>query len=447
MVRLAKSAYKVGWLAALSIELAAAVAMLDSRHDTPWNYHQDPQSRNQYIFGSINGHNVVITFLPDGVYGTTSATRVAQDFQRDFPDLVYRFTVGIAGGAPSAKNDVKLGDVVVSRPLAGSPGIIQYDLGKALEDGVFVPTGCLPRPPDNILRALPLVRQWPEEMLNAVVFQVLADVFQRDARFRPPPSDDNLFASNYHHQGRESDPCVLSCDPSHHVSRAPRASWLDIKKEHGVTLDYLRWGHVDNDICTDTQPPRIHFGTIASGNTLMRDGEARTKIQTQTGALCFEMEAAGIMDAWPCLVVRGICDYSDSHKNKVWQSYAAGTAAAFTKFLLMSISHKNERIPPPSYLGSIRPVRPDPNRTFSQEDQEEETSSSHTDPRLPTTEIINRNGSRVRIIGEINTNGGALFNGGQRFAAQNIELNSGGSGGSTFNGDQEFNSSGNLRIG
>lgn len=46
------------------------------------------------------------------------------------------------------------------------------------------------------------------------------------------------------------------------------------------------------------------------------------------------MEAAGLMDNFPCLVIRGICDYSDSHKNKRWQEYAAATAAAYAKELL-----------------------------------------------------------------------------------------------------------------
>ena len=46
------------------------------------------------------------------------------------------------------------------------------------------------------------------------------------------------------------------------------------------------------------------------------------------------MEAAGLMDSFPCLVIRGICDYADSHKNKRWQPYAAATAAAFAKELL-----------------------------------------------------------------------------------------------------------------
>lgn len=67
----------------------------------------------------------------------------------------------------------------------------------------------------------------------------------------------------------------------------------------------------------------------------------RDKLARDPGILCFEMEAAGIMNRMPCLVIRGICDYCDSHKNKEWQGYAAMTAAAYTRELLSYISPKN----------------------------------------------------------------------------------------------------------
>ncbi len=46
------------------------------------------------------------------------------------------------------------------------------------------------------------------------------------------------------------------------------------------------------------------------------------------------MEAAGLMPDFPCIVVRGVCDYADSHKNKQWQGYAALAAALYVKELL-----------------------------------------------------------------------------------------------------------------
>ena len=82
----------------------------------------------------------------------------------------------------------------------------------------------------------------------------------------------------------------------------------------------------------------IHYGTIASGNRVIKDGATRDRLSDELGGvLCFEMEAAALMNDFPCLVVRGICDYADSHKNKAWQPYAAATAAACVKEILSLI--------------------------------------------------------------------------------------------------------------
>lgn len=68
---------------------------------------------------------------------------------------------------------------------------------------------------------------------------------------------------------------------------------------------------------------------------MIKDGISRDKLlEDLDDIMCVEMEAAGLMDHFPCLVIRGICDYADSHKNYVWQKYAAATAATYTKMLL-----------------------------------------------------------------------------------------------------------------
>ena len=87
----------------------------------------------------------------------------------------------------------------------------------------------------------------------------------------------------------------------------------------------------------DDDDPAIHYGLIASGNSLMKDAKIRDRLAKEKNILCFEMEAAGIMNRFPCMVIRGICDYSDSRKNKDWQGYAALTAAAYAKDLLKEI--------------------------------------------------------------------------------------------------------------
>lgn len=86
-----------------------------------------------------------------------------------------------------------------------------------------------------------------------------------------------------------------------------------------------------------TTDPVIHYGTIASADQVMRHAVTRDALREKYKILCFEMEAAGLMNDFPCLVVRGICDYSDTHKHKSWQRYAAATAAAYAKELLETI--------------------------------------------------------------------------------------------------------------
>lgn len=83
--------------------------------------------------------------------------------------------------------------------------------------------------------------------------------------------------------------------------------------------------------------PMVHYGLIASGNAVMRSAKRRDELRDAWGVLCFEMEAAGLMDDFPCIVIRGICDYSDEHKNDVWKPYSAVAAAAYAKDLLRVI--------------------------------------------------------------------------------------------------------------
>jgi nucleoside phosphorylase len=82
----------------------------------------------------------------------------------------------------------------------------------------------------------------------------------------------------------------------------------------------------------------VHYGTIASGNQVRKDAAERDRVSAELGGvLCFEMEAAGLMNSFPCLVIRGVSDYADTHKNYKWQAHAAEAAAAYAKELLSVI--------------------------------------------------------------------------------------------------------------
>ncbi|KAM0265606.1 hypothetical protein ACHAQJ_000038 [Trichoderma viride] len=129
--KLAHTDYTVGWICALSIEYVAAQVFLDEKHEVPEYVH--PNDNNDYTLGRVGRHNVVIAVLPNGEYGISSATSVAKDMLHSFPNIRIGLMVGIGGGAPSQKHDIRLGDVVVSAPRDGTGGVFQYDFGKAIQ--------------------------------------------------------------------------------------------------------------------------------------------------------------------------------------------------------------------------------------------------------------------------------------------------------------------------
>jgi nucleoside phosphorylase len=307
--------YTVGWICAITTEYVAAQAFLDEKHDGPEKVsrHDD----NDYTLGKIGKHNVVIAVLPDGEYGIASAAGVARDMLSSFPNVRVGLMVGIGGGAPSEKHDIRLGDIVVSATRDGHGGVFQYDFGKTIQDQCFRTTGFLNQPPRVLRTAVNgLKAQYEsdghqlEESINAILEE---KVKLRKKYKRPDPSRDRLYRSQVIHPADDESACATACgdDPGDLVLRPERTE------------------EEDN--------PTIHYGIIASANQLMNDALVRDILASEKGVLCFEMEAAGLMNQFPCLVVRGICDYSDSHTNKEWQGYAAMAAAAFARDLLYRI--------------------------------------------------------------------------------------------------------------
>lgn len=216
--------------------------------------------------------------------------------------------VGIGGGIPSAASDIRLGNIVISYPTDTSSGVIQYDMGKIGKDGQLTRTGSLNSPPRLLLAAVNKMRA--AELTSDPLYPSYIDkVVQKNTRTRrnfgrPDLQYDQLFQIQYEHPSS-----AVTCDGC-------LAEW-----------------EVERDERED-DGPQSHYGIIASGNTVIKHGRTREQLREETGALCFEMEAAGLMLDFPCIVIRGISDYADSHKNKRWQGYAALTAASYTKELL-----------------------------------------------------------------------------------------------------------------
>ncbi|KAK5991264.1 Ankyrin repeat domain-containing protein 50 [Cladobotryum mycophilum] len=310
------SDYTVGWICALSTEYVAAQAFLDEKHEGPERV--SPNDNNDYTLGKIGKHNVVIAVLPDGEYGTSRAASVASDMMHSFPNIRIGLMVGIGGAAPSQKHDLRLGDIVVSAPRDGKGGVLQYDFGKTIQNQSFQRTGVLNQPP-TVLRAAVNGLRAQYESDGHQFEESINNILQKKPKLRkkysrPDPSSDRLYQSGVVHPEDDDLSCATACGTDH--------SKLILRSE--------RTEEDDN--------PMIHYGVIASGNQLMKDALVRDKLAAEENILCFEMEAAGLMNHFPCLVIRGICDYSDSHKNKQWQGYAAMAAAAYASDLLYRIA-------------------------------------------------------------------------------------------------------------
>jgi nucleoside phosphorylase len=104
-----------------------------------------------YYLGRIGEHNVAITWLPMGMVGNNKAATVAAHLVSIFPAIKFGLMVGIGGGVPPK---VRLGDVVVSKPVGELGGVAQWDYGKAEQGSTFRRTGALNKPPIALLRAL-----------------------------------------------------------------------------------------------------------------------------------------------------------------------------------------------------------------------------------------------------------------------------------------------------
>ena len=308
--------YTVGWICAITTEYVAAQSFLDEEHERPESV--STNDNNDYTLGKVGKHNVVIAVLPEGEYGISSAAAVARDMLHSFSNVRIGLMVGIGGGAPSQKHDIRLGDIVVSAPRDGKGGVFQYDFGKTIQDQSFRPTGFLNQPPVLLRAAVNGLKAQYERKghrLEEAINSILEDNRRMRQKYkRPDRSSDRLYKPGVIHPPEDEVGCATVCggNPSRLILRLERTE--------------------------DDNNPAVHYGLIASANQLIKDATVRDRLAAEKDVLCFKMEAAGLTNHFPCLVIRGICDYSDSHKNKEWQGYAAMAAAAYAKDLLYRIA-------------------------------------------------------------------------------------------------------------
>ena len=306
--------FEIAVICALPIEADAVDALFDHHWDDDGPpYDKARGDPSAYSTGAIGRHNVVLAHMPG--MGKASAAAVAANCRASFPNIRLALIVGICGVVPfrpgsgetAETAETVLGDVIVG------DGVVQYDLGRRLPEQFErkdTLLDALGRPNIEIRALLAKLKGLRVRKMLQGKMAGYMDVLRGEpelAAVYPGAAQDKLFEATYRHvtDGMSCDEC--GCD--------------------GELVRRTRLEQGDGQ-------PAVHFGQIASGDTVMKSGEDRDNIARKAGVIGFEMEGAGVWDIFPCVVIKGACDYADSHKTKAWQRYAAATAAACMKAFL-----------------------------------------------------------------------------------------------------------------
>ncbi|KAB8224326.1 purine and uridine phosphorylase [Aspergillus novoparasiticus] len=340
--------FEIAIICALPLEYDAVSLLFDRFWDESGDqYGRAVGDPNYYTTGQIGNYNVVLALLPN--MGKASAAAAAANLRLSYPGLKLAFLAGICGGAPKhpeTGDEILLGDVVISKI------VVQYDFGRQIP-GHFVRKDTLDDNlgrPDRSVRSLLAVLQTElgRERLQqqtAQYLRALQDLARGKKRrgkyLYPGTAEDKLFDPRYRHKHHSSSiygdcrDCSKALDSV--CTKAYDAICTDIPcNEHFLVprerLDMKQ--RLEQERKEEAQDPAIHIGRVASGDMVMKSGAHRGMLTQNDKVIAFEMESAGIWDEIRSVVVKGVCDYADSHKNKKWQDFAALTSASTVKALL-----------------------------------------------------------------------------------------------------------------
>ncbi|KAF3932112.1 hypothetical protein ABW20_dc0107063 [Dactylellina cionopaga] len=341
---LKRSDFEITIICALPLEASAIKTILEQTDISTYNNEDDDSGAgksasdsNQYTIGKIGRHNVVLVHMPS--MGKISAAAAASNLKHSFRNIKLALLVGICGGVP--KGDIRLGDVAIGKQ------VIQYDFGRQYPNGFKRKNNTadtLGRHNPEILAFMAKLESGKDN-LEAKTAEYLTAMSspEKTKRLR-----DDLFPPEYQHKHYDAEDCSDGkCMSGTDVCDVALSSSCEELKCDRDELDRSN---------KPKKAPSLHFGTIASGDTVMKSGEDRDKLastEKESNIIAFEMEGAGVWDYVPCIVVKAICDYSDSHKNKKWQEYAATSAAASAKAILEQWSGSKADKPAPQQVSSF----------------------------------------------------------------------------------------------
>ncbi|CAG8374471.1 unnamed protein product [Penicillium salamii] len=331
--------FRIAIICALPLEYDAASLLVDEFWDKDgMQYGRTDGDSNTYRNGRIGAHNVVLMLLPS--MGKVQSAASANSLRISYPGISLALLVGVCGGVPGV-HEMVLGDVVVSDDL------VQYDFGRQYP-GEFVTKYQAqdhPRSQSKEIRSLLAyfrtdsgrieLQQDTAKHLNAL--QAAAVIKRHRLTYQYPGSTkDKLFPASYRHKHRWPSICELCCGQTEvFCCEAAGVSCAQLGCDEALLIQRSRLEISGTSKEPSCPNPELFIGRVASADKVMKSGEHRDKVAKQYDVIAFEMEGAGMWDEMPTLVVKGICDYADSHKSKSWQPFAAATAAAATKSILI----------------------------------------------------------------------------------------------------------------
>lgn len=339
--------FSVAIICALQSEYNAVSLVFDEFWDDDEDrYGKADGDPNHYTTGRIGKHDVVLALLPQ--MGKTNAASAAASMCCSYRALKLALLVGICGGVPMGEHgDILLGDVILSE------SVVQHDFGrhyphKFERKNTFKDN--LGRPNKDIRNLLTLfgTDRGMERLETRTIgcleqLQAKAASSWRISRGKyeyPGTAHDKLFRPGYRHKHSFSTTCICSScvqgeDPT--CDDAIVASCDELGCDNAQLVDRFRLDvkrQLERDSSPAVQQPAIHIGAIASGDAVIKSAAHRDRIAQHENVIAFEMEGAGVWDEVPSIVVKGVCDYADCHKNKRWQNFAAATAASTAKAIL-----------------------------------------------------------------------------------------------------------------
>lgn len=338
--------FEVGIICALPLEYNAVFYLFDESWDNDGDQHgKAPGDPNTYTTGRMGNYNVVLALLSQ--IGKIGAASAAASMRSSYSGLRLALLVGVCGAAPRSRDDhIFLGDVVIGK------AVFQYDFGRQNRHK-FVPKDTVN---DNLGRPTKAVRNLVsqfetdpgrdqlEARTASFLQQLQAKVAQTRRRGKydyPGATKDKLFKPTYPHKHHDSPTCICgnSSDGSSSVCEEALTNLCDDLgcDDSNLVLagrTEARWQSGADEDNPTRHRPAVHVGTVASGDAVIKSAAHRDIMAKKYGVIAFEMEGAGIWDEIPSIIVKGVCDYADSHKNKSWQNFAAATAASTCRAIL-----------------------------------------------------------------------------------------------------------------